>query len=67
MKDLYLKLRMLRLYVFCGAGLVAWYTDVWKKDGDERLCCNGDMCGCYGACRYQEWEWALGRNKESEL
>lgn len=58
MKDIWLKLRMLRLYWPIPR---AWYRDVWLQDPDAQVCCNGYMCGCYGAVYYEQWE-AMLRN-----
>lgn len=54
--DIWLKLRMLRLY---RCDLTRWYTDVWRQDPDARICCSGYMCGCYGSCYYEMWESLL--------
>lgn len=52
--ELILKLKMLWLYR--NGGIRQWHKDVWKKEGAERMCCNGYMCGCYGADHYSHWE-----------
>lgn len=26
-----------------------WRTAIWDRDPDERYCCDGRECGCYGA------------------
>jgi len=54
--DLWLKLRMLRLYRFY---FTDWYKDVWKQDPDAQVCCSGYMCGCYGSCYYEMWKAML--------
>ena len=32
-----------------------WHRDVWKRDLDERYCCDGRECGCYGATIRELW------------
>ena len=49
-----LKLKMLRLYGICG--IRDWYRVIWKQQADAQICCNGYMCGCYGADYFSYWE-----------
>ena len=49
-----LKLKMLWLY---GGNFSDWYRDVWKQDADQRMCCDGRECGCYGSDYYSMWEF----------
>ncbi len=60
MNDIILKLRMLRIYGL--REINDWYQEVWRQDPDEQICCSGQMCGCEGACYYQQWEWAIKRS-----
>lgn len=53
-----LKLRM--LLRFYKLSPLKWWREVWMQDGSQSLCCSGHECGCYGADRASEWEWALG-------
>lgn len=54
MRDLILKLRMLRLM-----NARIWYREVWLRDPNALMCCNGYMCGCQGATNREYWE-AIG-------
>ncbi len=61
MDDLWLKIRMLRLYGF--RGFRDWIEDVWKHEPGGRMCCDGYMCGCYGSCWGDWWEYLLTEKK----
>lgn len=37
----------------------AWYREIWLTDPNDRMCCDGYMCGCYGACHATYWEHLL--------
>lgn len=26
----------------------SWQSEIWRKDLDSRICCDGRECGCYG-------------------
>lgn len=56
MADLWLKLRMLIVYRWHAR---EWWADVWKHEPGERMCCDGYMCGCYGADYASWWEHLL--------
>lgn len=60
MSELILKLKMLLIY---RGHLREWREDVWKHDWSERMCCDGRMCGCYGADYGSWWEhlWEMRR------
>lgn len=60
MSDLWLKIRMLRLYRF---HFHLWLEDVWRRDPLARQCCDGKMCGCYGSCWRDWWEYLLKERK----
>lgn len=51
--DIWLKLRLFHF------PLKHWYNRVWKQDLDERVCCDGFMCGCGGGSYRQMMEWEL--------
>lgn len=57
MSDIVLKLKMLWLY---RGAFADWHRDVWQREAGERMCCDGSMCGCYGADYGSYWEhlWA---------
>lgn len=46
MSDWLFKLRL--LYHFLIEAGEMWWGEVGKRDLDERFCCDGRMCGCYG-------------------
>lgn len=50
-----LKLKMLWLYL---PNVRDWYWDVWRAEESWQICCSGRECGCQGACKGDEWEWA---------
>jgi hypothetical protein len=58
---LVLKLKMLWL---CRWSPLSWYREIWKREGGERICCSGYMCGCYGADYASQWEWAWRTRKD---
>lgn len=57
MYDIWLKLRMLRVYKL---QVREWYQDVWRQEAGGRMCCDGYMCGCYGADYASWWHHLLG-------
>ncbi len=61
MSDLWLKIRMLRIYGF--RGFRDWIEDVWKHEPGDRMCCDGHMCGCYGSCWGDWWKHLLTEKK----
>ena len=40
-----------------------WYHDVWRQEAGARMCCDGHMCGCYGADYASWWLHLLGDEK----
>lgn len=58
-----IKLRLLPLYRWDWR---EWLNDVWRKDGLERQCCSGYMCGCYGSSNLDWWEYLLTRPKPDQ-
>lgn len=60
MSDILLKLKMLRVY---GFSFSEWRKDVWNKEADARMCCDGYMCGCYGSTNGDWWEHLVTRPK----
>ena len=46
MKDKYLKLVI--LWQMLASSFRYWKQGYWGKDLDERACCDGRECGCYG-------------------
>lgn len=63
MADLWLKLRLLRLYRFA---VREWKSDVWDKEGRARMCCDGYMCGCQGSDYASWWEHLLNERQSHE-
>lgn len=33
---------------FLKSGYCSWTTEIWRRDPDERYCCDGAMCCCGG-------------------
>ena len=64
MSEFGLKMRMLWLYGLRGAP--DWYREVWLHDAGQRMCCDGRMCGCYGADYFSYWEWLWRDRKGSK-
>jgi hypothetical protein len=58
--DLWLKLRMFRVYRFA---FREWVEDVWRHEPGGRMCCNGRECGCYGSCWGDWWEHLLSEKR----
>lgn len=54
--ELFIKLRLLWVY---RRSFREWRADVWSKEGRARMCCDGRMCGCYGADNLSWWEHLL--------
>lgn len=48
-----LKLKMARLY---WPAMREWYSEVWTEEPYARMCCDGRMCGCYGATHFEHWQ-----------
>lgn len=50
MIDFFLKLLILKIEVIhaVAGAFHYWHKDVWPKALDNRICCDGNMCGCYG-------------------
>lgn len=55
MGDLSLKLRILRYMV--SNTITEWRDTVWRRDLDERYCCDGRECGCMGSSIREVWTW----------
>lgn len=53
---LWMKLRLMRPY---WPDLREWRNDIWRTDANSRICCDGYMCGCYGADHYEFWSHML--------
>lgn len=32
-----------------------WSNEIYKRDLDERVCCDGKMCGCGGVTIREQW------------
>lgn len=58
--DLWLKLRMFRVYRFA---FREWVEDVWRHEPGGRMCCDGRECGCYGSCWGDWWEHLLSEKR----
>lgn len=50
----------LKMFALLWRHPVEWYRDVWLRDADDRMCCNGHHCGCRGSCYGEYWRhlWA---------
>jgi hypothetical protein len=42
-----------------------WRIDVWSRELDERYCCDGRECGCYGVSVRDVWN-INNRSNEDE-
>ena len=40
------KLKILKMWI--SDAFHGWHEQIWKRDLDERYCCDGKMCGCGG-------------------
>lgn len=56
MGDIILKLKLLWPYMR-DLALSDWWSDVWRADLDETICCHGEMCGCRGITIRAQMEW----------
>ena len=56
MGEVWIKLRLLWK---CRGSFREWKADVWSKEGRERMCCDGYMCGCQGSDYLSWWEYML--------
>ena len=63
MADVLLKLRAL-LYLFPRVSL--WWREVGCRNLDDRECCNGYMCGCYGSTIRQRVKYQLNEANNDE-
>lgn len=56
-----LKLKMLWIYRL---HFREWWKDVGSREGRERMCCDGYMCGCYGSDHASWWEHLWNTRKD---
>lgn len=54
MKDIFFKFKILYWLILDTCG--TWKAEVWKRDLDERFCCDGRDCACGGMTVKDSWE-----------